>query len=275
MGQDGSQSGRNRQQHLQPPDPEEHHQHQPAADLQHRLYLRGAKVRVPPPEQICTELDCGMDPRRIASVFIRASHRHPGIVQYDEQLVRTKHPGKPCSGAAALHHQSELQLRQPDGPVHPEPGGVDQPRAGAVGDFGALLRRFPATAASGGIHEFRQDIPHSRRENAGGPGGVLQHLQPRVSQHRQCYQPAGQPGLHHYGSDRRRAQQRQRSGRLVHLSGGLLVSFGIRGHRLYLAEYSAAQRPASGPIYVLRETWTFDRLFVDPISLLLGSCRTS
>ena len=89
----------------------------------------------------------------------RSSDCDSVVVQHHVSGVWTEYSGKPGSRAASLPDQSELQLHQPNGSVRSEPGGVGESDAWHMGNFGAVLQRFPSATASGGINEYRPDLP--------------------------------------------------------------------------------------------------------------------
>jgi hypothetical protein len=139
----------------------------------------------------------------------------------------------------------------PTGQFVLNPAAWANPALGQFGHCGGLLRRLPEPTPSHGVDQYWPHVPHSGADVAGGSGGVLQRPQPSGDQRAVQYQPAGSAELQHHDSDPRSAGQRECCRGHEYLPGGLLVSFGIRLHQLYRAEYSTAQRPNRGSVYVL------------------------
>src|SRR5215472_2423275 len=86
---------------------------------------------------------------------------------------------------------------------------------------------------------------------AGDSRGVLQCLQPRLSQQSDGEQSAGEPRLYDHDSDSRPAKQCDGRGWDEHLSGRVHLAFRIRGHQLYRVADAAQEWTDRRAIYIL------------------------
>ena len=130
------------QQYLQPRDSEEHHD-----PTTFRLSsIRASVTRLQKygsDQQVSEDRRRGMEHRRAVPLFVGRPDPDSDIFQHTRAVGTGRIRWRTGFRAASLPPESELPLHQPDHAVHPESGGMGQPRARAMGHFGALLQRFP------------------------------------------------------------------------------------------------------------------------------------